>query len=260
MVDHWFGVLLDKLDALGMTEDTAVIFSSDHGYLFGEHDLTGKSLLPEVGGVMYYEAIRMYDDVRRVPLMVRLPGIQSGQHSSALVQSPDLMPTILELAGLVATESVGGQARTQALQCGVFTTEEWRFEPETIHGKSLLPVMRGQTTRHRDLAVCSNTIIQHTPILAKSAIVTEDGWCLHYAGKYDDVRSDAKMFISKLIDPTLARVPTAPALFHLPSDPDEEHDLIADNAELAADIHQRYVAWLEAAGTPEAHLAGRRRL
>ena len=50
MVDHWIGVLLDKLDALGLTEDTAVIFSSDHGYLFGEHDLTGKSLFPERNG------------------------------------------------------------------------------------------------------------------------------------------------------------------------------------------------------------------
>ena len=260
MVDHWFGVLLDKLDALGMTEDTAVIFASDHGYLFGEHDITGKSLLPEVDGVMYYEAIRMYDDVRRVPLMVRAPGVKGNQHTAALVQAPDLMPTILELAGLVDTESVGGQTRTQALQCGVFTTEEWRFQPELIHGRSLLPLMRGETTMHRDIAVCSNTIIQHTPILAKSAVVTEDGWCLHYAGKYDDVRSDAKMFISKLIDPALARVPTAPALFHLPSDPDEEHDVYEDHRALAADIHRRYVAWLEEVGTPEVHMAGRRRL
>jgi len=260
MVDHWFGVLLDKLDELGMTEDTAIIFASDHGYLFGEHDITGKSLLPEVDGVMYYEAIPMYDAVRRVPLMVRAPGIRGGQHSRAIVQAPDLMPTILELAGLVATESVGGQSRTQALQCGVFTTEEWRFQPETIHGKSLLPLLRGETTSHRDIAVCSNTIIQHTPVLAKSAIITDDGWCLHYAGKYDDVRSDAKMFISKLIDPRLSLIPTEPALYHLPSDPDEAHDVIADNPALAAEIHRRYVAWLEEVETPEVHLAGRRRL
>ena len=185
MVDHWFGVLLDKLDELGMTEDTAVIFTSDHGYLFGEHDITGKSLLPEVDGTMYYEAIRMYDDIRRVPLMIRLPGHTGGVHSQALVQSPDLMPTILELAGLVATESVGGQAHTQALQCGVFSTEDWKFEPEKIHGKSLMPLLRGETDKHRDIAVCSNTIIQHTPDpgqIARSSPRTA-GACTT-AGKY----------------------------------------------------------------------------
>ena len=260
MLDHWFGVLLDKLEQLGMVEDTAVIFTSDHGYLFGEHDLTGKSLLPEVDGVMYYEAIRMYDDVRRTPLLIRAPGMPGGVHNKALVQSPDLMPTILELAGLVATESVGGQSHTQALQCGVFTTDTWKFEPETIHGESLLPLIRGEVNAQRDIAVSSNTIIQHTPVLAKSSIVTEDGWCLHYAGSYDDVRSDAKMFISKLIDPALTLVPTKPALFHLPSDPDEEVDVIEDNWKLAEEIHRRYVAWLEEVGTPEMHLAGRRKL
>jgi arylsulfatase A-like enzyme len=260
MVDHWFGVLLDKLDDLGMSEDTIVIFASDHGYLFGEHDITGKSLLPELGGRMYYEAIPVYSDIRRTPLIVRMPGMEGGKHLKALVQSPDLMPTILEMAGLVATESVGGQSRTQALQCGVFTTDDWRFRPELIHGKSLMPLLRGETSQLRDIAVCSNTLVQHTPILAKSAIVTEDGWCLHYAGKYDQVASDAKMFISKLIEPRLARVPTAPMLFNLRDDPTESKDVFDANRALAQEIHRRCVKWLEEVGTPDDHLAGRREL
>ena len=258
MVDHWFGVLLDKLDELGMAEDTAVIFASDHGYLFGEQGITGKSLLPEVGGTMYYEAVPLYSDIRRTPLMMRMPDARRGKHIKALVQAPDLMPTILELAGLVATESVGGQSRTQALQCGVFTTDNWKFQPELTHGESLMPLMRGETNRLRDLAVCSNTMIQHTPILAKSAIVTEDGWCLHYAGKYDQLASNAKMFISKLIDPTLARVPTTPALYYLPDDPNETNNLFDSNRPSAEEIHRRYIRWLEEVGTPEEHLAGRR--
>jgi arylsulfatase A-like enzyme len=260
MVDHWFGVLLDKIDELGLSEDTAVIFASDHGYLFGEHDLTGKSLMPEVDGRMHYEAILMYDEIRRTPLSIRLPGQTKGQHIGALVQSPDLMPTILEMAGMVATESVGGQSRTQALQCGVFYTEDWAFKPEEIHGKSLMPLMRGQTERPRDIAVCSNTLIHHTPILAKCAVVTEDGWCLHYAGKYEDVDRAAAMFISKLMPPEGAKVPTEPALFYLPDDPKEEHNVIDANQGIAREIHERYVKWLEEAGTPEEHLAGRRKL
>jgi arylsulfatase A-like enzyme len=257
MVDHWFGVLLDKLDELGMNEDTAVIFASDHGYLFGEHGMTGKALLTEIGDAMYYEAIPMYNEIRRTPLLIRVPGQEGGKHIPALVQAPDLMPTLLELAGLVATETVAGRAQIQALQCGVFYTEDWHFRPETIHGKSLVPLMRGETTKHRDIAVCSNTIIHHTPILAKCAIVTEDGWCLHYAGHYPQQGSGAKMFISKLIDPSLARIPPSPALYYLPDDPQESRDLLESNRQLADEIHQRYVAWLTELGTPDEHLAGR---
>jgi arylsulfatase A-like enzyme len=57
LVDHWVGVLLDKIDELGLADDTAVIFASDHGYLFGEHGSVGKSLIdPEKE---HYESIRM---------------------------------------------------------------------------------------------------------------------------------------------------------------------------------------------------------
>lgn len=258
LVDHWFGVLLDKIDELGLTEDTAVIFVSDHGYLFGEHGLVGKSLITPGKG--YYEAVRMYADIRATPLLIRLPGQTRGRHIGGLVQAPDLMPTILELEGLVATQTMGGQSKTQALQCGVFYTEDWAFKPEAIHGKSLMPLLRGEADRIRDIAVCSNTLIHHTPVLAKCAIVTEDGWCLHYAGRYDQEVRGAAMFINKLTDPGAARAPIEPALFHLPDDPKESRDTLHSNQKLAAEIHVRYVRWLEEVGCPEEHLAGRRKL
>ncbi len=260
MVDHWFGVLLDKIEELGMTEDTAVIFMSDHGYLFGEHDLSGKSLFTEEEGAIYYESTPLYAELRRIPLMIRLPGQTEGQHISALVQTPDLNPTILEMAGLVTTETIGGQSEVQALQCGVFYTENWEFKPDAIHGKSLMPLLRDETDRHRDIAVSSPTLIHHTPALAKCAITTEDGWCLHYAGSYDKVQAGGKLFTLKLTDPDKALIPLEPTLYYLPDDPQEQNDRFHENPELAQDIHRRYVSWLEAVGTPEEHLAGRRKL
>ncbi len=261
MVDHWFGVLMNKVEELGLTEDTAVIFTSDHGYLFGEHDLTGKSLIPTIDGThTAYEAIRMYDEIRRVPLLIRLPDHAGGQHIDALVQSPDLMPTILEMVGLVASEAVAGQSHAQALQCGVLYAEDWEFKPEDIHGKSLMPLMRGEMDRLRDVVVSSNTLIHHTPILAKCSVVTEDGWCLHYAGQYQEVSLSGKMYLSQLIHPEASRITTQPGLYYLPDDPDEENDIIHENEGLAREIHERYVGWLEEAGTPEEHLVGRRSL
>lgn len=261
MVDHWLGVLLDKIDELGFTEDTAVIFTSDHGYLFGEHDLTGKSLMPETeGGMFFYEAIPMYNEIRRIPLLIRLPGQAEGSHISALVQSPDLMPTILEMAGLVATESIGGQSRTQVLLCGPLVAENWEFKPENIHGKSLMPLMRGKTDRHRGFVVCSNTLVHHTPILAKCAIVTEAGWCLHYAGRYEEIAVNGAMYTNVLVDPESACISTDPVLYYLPDDPQESNNIINEDEGLAREIHERYVRWLEEVGTPEEHLAGRRNL
>jgi len=262
MVDHWIGKLLDKVEELGLTEDTAVIFVSDHGYLFGEHSLTGKSLMPELeGGSFSYESIRMYNDIRRVPLMIRLPGQTESKQIEALVQSPvDLMPTILDMVGLVSTETIGGDTKSQVLQCGMFTADEWEFDPETIHGKSLMPLMHGLTEGHRDLVVSSNTIIHHSPVLAKCAIVTEEGWCLHYAGAYDEVSSGGKMYTNVLIPPDEAKVSIKPALFYLPDDPDELNDLIDQKEDIAIEIHARYVKWLEETGMPEEHLAGRRNL
>lgn len=260
MVDRWFGVLLDKLDDLGLAEDTAVIFTSDHGYLFGEHDLTGKSLLPEFDGQFYYEAIPLYHDVRAIPLLIHMPGQRQRRDIRAQVQPVDLMPTILELGGVVATEIVHGQAQTQALQCGVFYTEDWQFDPAILHGRSLLPLLRGETDSHRDITVTSETIIHHAKPMAKSAIVTNDGWCLHYCGAYDASYTGGGLVGLKLVHPGASVIPTEPMLFNLREDPGETHNVIASNEALAREIHARYVAWLEEQGTPEEHLAGRRKL
>jgi hypothetical protein len=77
---------------------------------------------------------------------------------------------------------------------------------------------------------------------------------------YDQLARNVKFFISKLIDPKLARVPTMPTLYYLPDDPDETKDLFRTNRAMAEAIHKRYVEWLEEVGTPEEHLAGRRAL
>jgi arylsulfatase A-like enzyme len=260
MVDHWIGVLLAKLDELGLAEDTAVIFTSDHGYLFGEHDLTGKSLLPELNGQYFYEATPLYAPIRAIPLMVRLPGQTARQDIHGLVQPVDLLPTILEMAGLVTTGTVQGQTQTQALQCGVFYTKAWQLKLEEIHGKSLMPLLRGEVKRHRDITVTSETLIQHSPISAKSAIVTEDGWCLHYYGSYGKDATPGAMAGWELINPKAARIPTEPMLFRMSDDPGETRNVIDANEALAREIHQRYVRWLDEVGTPAEHSKGRRSL
>ena len=42
MVDRWFGMLVDRLKSLGVYDDTAILFASDHGFYFGEFGIFGK--------------------------------------------------------------------------------------------------------------------------------------------------------------------------------------------------------------------------
>ena len=60
-MDHYIGVILDKLEELGLAENTLVVFTTDHGHLYGQHGLIAKGPF-------------MYEDLIRVPLMARLPG------------------------------------------------------------------------------------------------------------------------------------------------------------------------------------------
>ena len=92
--DMWIGKLLDKLDQLGLTENTVVVFTSDHGEMLGDHGMQAKFVFLE-GSV-------------RVPLIVSYPGvIPAGKKIDAPVSLTCIYPTILELAGIDNSQSDG---------------------------------------------------------------------------------------------------------------------------------------------------------
>ncbi|MFB6135367.1 MAG: sulfatase-like hydrolase/transferase [Halobacteriaceae archaeon] len=96
MLDAYVGRVLDRLDELGLAEDTVVVFTSDHGHLYGQHGLTAK-------GPFHYE------DLLRVPTVVRYPGeVPAGRRCSALQSLQDLAPTVLNLCGLDAPREMTG--------------------------------------------------------------------------------------------------------------------------------------------------------
>lgn len=97
LVDAEIGRILDRLDELGLTADTIVIFTSDHGDMTGSH-----------GGL--FDKGFMYEEAHRVPLLVRWPGqIKGGTTSEALVYNMDVFPTILDILGQ-ADESLDGRS------------------------------------------------------------------------------------------------------------------------------------------------------
>jgi len=115
-VDHCLGRLFQTLDDLGYYGDSIIVVVADHGHPLGDH---GKFLK---GGD------RMYNELLRVPLLIRLPGGQGARRTRALVQFHDLLPTLLDLLGLSNNVT-------------------------SMHGRSFLSVIRGDGDAHRDVVI-----------------------------------------------------------------------------------------------------------
>jgi arylsulfatase A-like enzyme len=102
LVDRWVGCFLDMAERLGLFDDTLIIWTTDHGHLFGEHDLEGKPGA-EMG--------KLYEPTTRIPLLVSHPaGLRAGEHVSGIVQPPDLLPSILEFMDIPVPEQVEGRS------------------------------------------------------------------------------------------------------------------------------------------------------
>ena len=87
-MDQEIGRTLDCLDRLGLADNTLVVFTTDHGHYLGQHGLIAK-------------AIHHYEDLLRLPFVVRYPGrVPPGQASQAIQNLVDLAPTFLTAAGL----------------------------------------------------------------------------------------------------------------------------------------------------------------
>ena len=96
LMDKYIGRILDRLEALGLAEDTLIVFTSDHGHIFGQHGLIAK-------GPFHYE------DLIKVPFVAKLPGrIAAGGQSEAMQSLVDLAPTFLSAAGLEIPRLMSG--------------------------------------------------------------------------------------------------------------------------------------------------------
>lgn len=97
-VDESLGQIMAALQATGQLDNTVIVFTSDHGYWYGEH------CLDEERRLAYEEAIR-------IPLLIRYPQmISAGSSIEPLVQSIDLAPTLLAFAGLTPGQHIEGRS------------------------------------------------------------------------------------------------------------------------------------------------------
>jgi N-acetylglucosamine-6-sulfatase len=110
-VDEGVGRIFEALERAGTLDETLVVFTSDHGYFYGEHGLSVERRLA-------------YEEGIRIPLLMRYPRrFPTARVFEEMVLSLDLAPTMLELGGAPI--------------------------PEGLHGRSLVPLLAGQPWRPR---------------------------------------------------------------------------------------------------------------
>jgi iduronate 2-sulfatase len=94
--DAQVGRILNELERLDLAKETIVVLWSDHGWNLGEHTLWCKH--------------SCYETSMHIPLIIRVPGVTSGQTTAALVESIDLYPTLSELCGLESPHHLTGRS------------------------------------------------------------------------------------------------------------------------------------------------------
>ncbi|NCP28687.1 MAG: hypothetical protein AUJ96_02650 [Armatimonadetes bacterium CG2_30_66_41] len=170
-VDAVIGRLRDELVRLGVADNTVILLLGDNGYFLGERGFAGKWL--------------MYEYSIRVPLLVydpRVPQRQRGVVPQQMVLNLDVPETMLELAGVPV--------------------------PATMRGRSLVPLLRGETPNWR-----TDFFYEH--LFENKTIPKTEG-----------VRTERWAYLRYF-----EQVPVYEELYDVVNDFDEEHDLVGDPAQ-----------------------------
>ena len=122
-LDEWVGKILDKLDKLGLRDNTLVIFTSDHGEMMGAHGMREKNVF--------------YEESAHIPLIMRLPGkIKPGIKVSEPVSQINLFATILDYLDAGKHPSDGRSMRglinhTDNKKNWEYAVSEWNYRGDS---------------------------------------------------------------------------------------------------------------------------------
>ena len=141
-MDRQIGLILDKLQALGLAESTLVLFTSDHGHFYGHHGLTAK-------GAFHFQ------DMIRVPLIVSQPGVvPAGNVSDSLQSLVDFAPSFLSACDIPVPEAMTGTDQRDVWYGERETKRdhvlvENHHDPSTIHLKTYVEDRYKLTVYHQ---------------------------------------------------------------------------------------------------------------
>ena len=223
MVDTWIGYFLRRVENMGLMDKTAIIFTSDHGFYFGEHGgKFGKmSFDKREGGGLYrfgdsdasWAHSPLYEELVRIPLVVYVPGVEPSVYDG-MTSVVDVMPTVLDIAGVSS--------------------------PGNVHGASLLPRMRDSSAAGREFTVStipfanpgdevrSVDSIRRNLVNSQVTTITAGDWSLLYS--MDEGMSE---------------------LYNLANDPAQENNIISGNLGVAKEVHRYLLKFMRETGVSD---------
>jgi arylsulfatase A-like enzyme len=216
MVDTWVGYFLRQVENMNLMDKTAIIFTSDHGFYFGEHGgLFGKACRvkasedelshSEMEEVWVHSPI--YEEVSAVPLLIYLPKGTPGSYDG-LTCAVDLMPTVLDILG--------------------------QEIPSSVEGTSMLPMTKDPGVPGREYVVTTHFLgnpgetvrmvddNERKMTMANTPTITTSEWTLLCA-----------------VESGLSE------LYHLTTDPKQEKNVINEYPDKAHELHQLFVNFMK---------------
>jgi arylsulfatase A-like enzyme len=113
-MDAQVGVMLSALERLGLSQNTIVVFTSDHGYHLGDHGL--------------WQKMSLFERSARVPLLIAAPGAPgNGRAAGGVVELLDLYRTLADLAGLTPNTDIEGTSLRPMLDDPRVTVKPYAF-------------------------------------------------------------------------------------------------------------------------------------
>lgn len=222
MVDAWLGHLLRVVEYMGLMERTAIVFTSDHGFYFGEHGgLFGKLTVAERpdGTPFGWRFSTLYEEVALIPLLIYIPGVEPGTYSG-LTSAVDVMPTVLDIMRQMVPGWVEGTSLVPKIR--------EPLAPGRTYTVTTIPFADpGESTHIVDNV---RRKLYNAPVIT----VTTDQWSLLYSP--EEGRSE---------------------LYNLSLDPTQQENVIADNEEVARGIHEYLVQFMRNTKLPERLLKSR---
>ncbi|MBT3192098.1 MAG: sulfatase-like hydrolase/transferase [Verrucomicrobia bacterium] len=211
LIDTHIGAILDTLEESGLSDNTIVVFTSDHGDMMGSHRLIAKCV--------------MFEEAARVPLMIRLPGQKQGKHVSGPVSQIDVVPTLLDLMDHSIPQQLQGESLRELLETdNAISTRnafiEWNGPNSGIVGEATdnfrLP------SRLEGVVSCDE--LKEAITDSVRTVISPDGWKLNCSplGEHE--------------------------LYDLNNDPGETVNIFAENKEPARKLREEIVTWQQETG------------
>ena len=198
-MDAELGRVVERLEQLGILEDTLIVFMSDHGEEFLEHG-------------RHFHGHNAYGEMLNVPLMMWWPGVIPAGRSDEIVQSIDVMPTVLDLARIAAPDQVQGQSLLPLMIQGEAPSRfGWVSRPAFSEREGMEEEFEAEPDKQ-----------------ANSLVMIADGWKLVKNTRRPDGWPEFE-------------------LYDYDNDPMDQVDLAADNPDVVASMAEELDAWHERA-------------